>query len=598
MNKNLFLLAPSLFVLSLAAVQKANQSQESLSSPIPPATESRVASMESAVVPRETADIIYINGRVITVDSANTVAQALAVKDGRILAVGATASIKKLKGTATQVVDLQGKTLIPGFIDGHSHFMGLGRSKAVDLSAPPVGTVKSIPDIVAALQAFKEKNHIKDGEWITGFGYDQDQLAEGRHPVKEDLDAAFPNNPVALQHVSGHMVLVNSYALRVSGIDSTTKNPAGGMIVRKPGTNEPTGLLQEHAGALLKRERNKKPTWEEQLQEIKDQEQFYASNGITTAQEGRTGFESLELLRKAAAADALYIDIESLPAYETVDRLLADTAAYHFGVLDHHLKLAGTKLIADGSPQGKTAYFTRPYLVDVPGCTGDDCRGIPTVTQEQFNAAVAKDFKNNIRFFVHCNGDATIDMYIKAIENADRELNTTSLGRRPVVIHAQFTRADQLDKYKELGMLPSFFTNHTFFWGDVHVRNLGKERGWFESPVKSALKRGIVITNHTDYGVTPLSQLFLLWTSVNRVSRTGQVIGPDERLTPIEGLRAITINGAYEYFEEKTKGSLEKGKLADLVILSDDPTTIDPLKIKDIHVLETIKEGKTIYRKN
>jgi predicted amidohydrolase YtcJ len=225
----------------------------------------------------------------------------------------------------------------------------------------------------------------------------------------------------------------------------------------------------------------------------------------------------------------------------------------------------------------------------------DDCRGIPTVTQEQFNATVLKDFQNNIQSFVHCNGDATIDMYIKAVENANKVLNTSSVGRRTVIIHSQFARPDQLDKYKELGMMPSFFTNHTFFWGDVHVRNLGKERGYFESPTKSALKRGIVFTNHTDYGVTPINQLFLLWTSVVRQSRSGVVIGPDERLTPIEGIRAITINGAYEYFEEKTKGSLEKGKLADLIILSEDPTTVDPQKIKDIVVLETIKEGKTIY---
>ncbi len=544
-----------------------------------------------------TADKIFINGKVITVDEANTVAQALAVKDGKILAVGTTKEITALKGSGTVVVDLHGKTLLPGFIDGHSHFMGLGRGKAVDLQAPPVGNVHNIKEIVAALQQFKEKNGIRDGEWINGFGYDQDQLEEKRHPTKKDLDAAFPNNPVVIQHVSGHMGVANSYALRISGIDSTTKDPAGGTIVRFPGTQDPTGLLQEHAGYLLKRgDRNKKPSWDEQLQAINEQQQLYASYGVTTAQDGFTSLESIDLLQKAAAENALYIDIEALPGAPFIDKLLSDTVKYKFGgPLVHHLKLEGTKLIADGSPQGKTAYFSKPYLVDVPGCEGDDCRGIPTVTQEQFNATVLKDFQNNIQSFVHCNGDATIDMYIKAVENANKVLGSTSVGRRTVIIHSQFARADQLDKYKELGMMPSFFTNHTFFWGDVHVRNLGKERGYFESPTKSALKKGIIFTNHTDYGVTPINQLFLLWTSVVRQSRSGVVIGPDERLTPIEGIRAITINGAYEYFEEKTKGSLEKGKLADLIILSEDPTTIDVQKIKDITVLETIKEGKTIY---
>jgi predicted amidohydrolase YtcJ len=543
------------------------------------------------------ADKIFINGKVITVDAANTVAQALAVKDGKILAVGTTKEISALKGSGTLVVDLQGKTLLPGFIDGHSHFMGLGRGKAVDLQAPPVGNVHNIAEIITALQQFKEKNAIKDGEWINGFGYDQDQLEEKRHPTKKDLDAAFPNNPVVIQHVSGHMGVANSYALRISGIDSTTKDPAGGTIVRFPGTQDPTGLLQEHAGSLLKGgDRNKRPSWDEELQAINDQQQLYASYGVTTAQDGFTSLESINTLQKAAAEGALYIDIEALPGAPFLDKLLSDTVKYKFGGLPvHHLKLEGTKLIADGSPQGRTAYFSKPYLVDVPGCTDDDCRGIPTVTQEQFNATVLKDFQNNIQSFVHCNGDATIDMYIKAVENANKVLNTSSVGRRTVIIHSQFVRDDQLDKYKELGMVPSFFTNHTFFWGDVHVRNLGKERGYFESPTKSALNKGIIFTNHTDYGVTPINQLFLLWTSVVRQSRSGVVIGPDERLTPIEGIRAITINGAYEYFEEKTKGSLEKGKLADLIILSEDPTTFDPQKIKDIVVLETIKEGKTIY---
>jgi predicted amidohydrolase YtcJ len=270
---------------------------------------------------------------------------------------------------------------------------------------------------------------------------------------------------------------------------------------------------------------------------------------------------------------------------------------YKYGVLNNHLKLNGFKLFADGSPQGKTAFFTESYLTEVPGCDKNECHGIPTITQEKFNDAIVTAFKNNIQPYVHCNGDAAIDMYIKAVKYADAQLNTTALARRPVVIHAQFTRADQLDSYKELGMLPSFFTNHTFFWGDVHIRNLGKERAFFESPVNSALKKGITFTNHTDFGVTPINQIFTIWTAVNRLSRSGVIVGPDERITPIEALRAVTINGAYEYFEEATKGSIEKGKLADFAILTNNPLTVNPATIKDIEVLETIKEGKTIFKK-
>ncbi|MCI9846707.1 amidohydrolase [Flavobacterium pectinovorum] len=546
---------------------------------------------------KNSAEKIFINGNIITVDAKNSTAQAVAVSNGKILAVGTNASIEKLKDKNTVVVDLKGKTVVPGFIDGHSHFMGLSRSATVNVGSPPMGTVKNIPDLVKRIQDFQKEKNIAQGEWIDAYGYDQDQLEEKRHPNKEDLDAAFPNNPVTITNINGHMSVSNSYALKLSGIDTSTANPAGGAIERKKGTNEPTGLLQENAGRLLKRPAKPAPSLDDQIKGLKEQQLFYASNGITTAQDGYTSFEALQLLKKAADKNALFIDIEALPGYPTLDKVL-ENPEFKFGVLKNHLKLAGTKMIADGSPQGKTAFFSKSYLVEVPGCNHDHCTGFPNITQEQFDALVIKTFQNNIRPFVHCNGDATIDMYLKAIENANKTLNVNSSDRRPVTIHSQFVRPDQLDGYKKLGIIAALFSNHAFFWGDVHTRNLGIERASFLSPLKSALKKGVVATNHTDYPVTPLNQLFLLWTSVERKSRTGQVIGPDERLTPIEGLRAITINGAYEYFEENSKGSIEAGKLADLVVLSDDLTKIEPSKIKDITVLETIKEGKTIFKKD
>ncbi len=546
------------------------------------------------VNPADTADKIFINGKIITVDQQNTIAEAVAIKDGKILAVGSNEEIEKLKGQSTVVVDLDGKTLTPGFIDGHSHFMSIEVGTLVNVSPPPMGPVKNIPDIVAELLKFKKEKNIKDGEWISGFGYDQEQLEEKRHPTKEDLDAAFPNNPVVITHASGHMLVANSYALRISGIDSNTVDPKGGVIVREPGTKEPAGLLQEGAGHLLKRN-EKKQSIEERIGLLQKQQLLYASNGFTTAQEGYTGFDALQLLKKAADAKLLFIDIEALPGYSTLDKVFADPQ-YKFGILENHLKLAGFKLIADGSPQGKTAFFTKPYLTEVPGCNEDDCTGFPNVTQDQFNDAVLKGYKNNVRTFVHCNGDATIDMYLRAIKRADSILNITKNDRRSVVIHSQFVRPDQLDTYKELGVVAALFSNHAFFWGDAHLRNLGQERAFNLSPFRTAIQKGVVATDHTDYPVTPLNQLFLLWTAVTRQSRTGQVIGPDQRITPIEALRSITINGAYEYFEENSKGSIEKGKIADFVVLSDDLLTVNPDKIKDIKVLETIKEGKTIYK--
>jgi len=543
------------------------------------------------------ADKIFINGKVLTVDSLNTVAQAVALKGGRIIAVGTNARINKLKGKNTEVADLKGKTLTPGFIDGHSHFMGLGQLDLVNISAPPVGNVKKIADIINEIRKFKEERKIGPGEWITAYGYDQDQLVEKRHPVREDIDAAFPDNPVLLGHISGHMLVANSAALKISGVTAATKDPEGGVIIRRQGSTEPAGLLQENAQGLVMKELNKqKASLEKQLDQVKRQQQFYASFGITTAQDGFTSEEGLALLRQSAARKDLVIDVVALPSFVFLDKILADSAAYVFGTYNNRLKLDGIKLSSDGSPQGKTAYFTQPYLTLVPGCE-QHCTGVPTLTQEKFNSVVLKCFQHNLHLYTHCNGDGAIDMYIQAVENANRTLNTTSINRRTVVIHSQFVREDQLDKYKELGLLPSFFTNHAFFWGDVHVQNLGLERASFLSPLKTSLNKGLIFINHTDYPVTPVNQLFLLWSAVNRVSRSGSIIGPDERVSPAEALRAITINGAYQYAEEKSKGSIEEGKLADLVVLSADPLTAAPDKIKDITVLETIKEGKTIYKR-
>jgi predicted amidohydrolase YtcJ len=537
------------------------------------------------------ADVIFIHGTIITVDEQNTIAQAVAIKDGKILEVGNNTDIQKLQNENTIVVDLAGKTLTPGFIDGHSHF-GLAGAKRANIAPPPVGNVTNISELVAVIQEFKEKNQIADGQWINARGYDPDQLEEQRHPSKRDLDDFFPNNPVALTHVSGHMVVANSYALKLSGIDRHTPNPGSGVIVKEPETEEPSGLLLESAAGLLKRGASKKYSREEKLNLLKDAQLLYASHGITTAQIGNTGLDFIQFLNQVSKENKLFIDIEALVSYRFVDELLNDSN-YQFGVLDHHFKIAGFKLFADGSPQGKTAYFTKPYLTEVPGSRQT---GVPTITQKTFDNAVIKGYKNNIQPYVHCNGDGAIDMYLHAVRQANNVLKTSSVERRSVVIHSQFVRSDQLDAYKELGIIPSFFSNHAFFWGDQHTKNLGEERAAFLSPLKSALQKGIIATNHTDYGVTPLNQLFLLWTSVSRKSRTNKIIGQDECLTPIEGLRTITINGAYQYFEENIKGSIEKGKLADFVILSENPLTVQTDKIKDIFVIETIKEGKTIFK--
>jgi predicted amidohydrolase YtcJ len=249
------------------------------------------------------------------------------------------------------------------------------------------------------------------------------------------------------------------------------------------------------------------------------------------------------------------------------------------------------KVIADGSPQGRTAYFTKPYLTCGPG--GEkNWRGTPIVPPEHLNAVVKLAYECDAQVLVHCNGDAAIDMLLDAHKAAG-----APHGRRTTVVHSQFVRRDQLDLYVQYGINASFFTNHAFFWGDVHMQNLGQERAYFLSPMKTARALGLRMTNHSDFLVTPLDPMFILWTAVNRTSRSGQIIGPDERISVLDGLKALTIDGAHQYFEENRKGSIEVGKLADLVILTANPTKVDPAAIKAIKVAETIKGGKSVFRR-
>jgi len=544
----------------------------------------------------EPADSIYFGGDILTMegDSA-TYAEAIAVKDGKIVFVGSKADAEKMKGDSTTMNDLQGKTLLPGFVDSHGHLAdAINAAGQANISSPPVGNCSSIPDIIAELQKCKTENNIKDGEWIFGWGYDETQLSEKTPPTKVELDKAFPNNPVFIRHVSGHLGVANSLALKDGNIDKNTKDPEGGLILRMPGSTEPTGVLQEMAIHHYVDIINK--TFVTQQSALLNKALMnYVAVGVTTAQEGFSDAQTVAFLKKSAADQKLFIDVVSLSSFLDLEKNLADTTM-HYGRYSNHLKFAGTKIIADGSPQGKTAFFTQAFLTPVPGCS-HDCKGFPNVTQEQLNTLFAVAYKNKQQLFVHCNGDATMDMLLRAHEYAcntnDQALDA---DRRTVVIHSNFVRKDQLLKYKEYNITPSFFTNHAFFWGDVHVENLGRERAFFLSPLHTADSLGIVYSNHTDNIITPINQIFTVWTAVNRESRSGNIIGPNEKATPYQALKALTINAAFQIFEENTKGTLTANKLADLVILDQNPLKVDPTKIKDIKVTETIKEGKTVYR--
>jgi predicted amidohydrolase YtcJ len=462
----------------------------------------------------------------------------------------------------------------------------------VKLYPPPAGPGKDVPSIVTEIKRFATSHNIPKGAMIAGYGYDDTVMPDGRLLNRDDLDAAFPDNPVRIDHVSMHGAVLNGLALKQFGIDAGTKTPPGGVIVRKPGTNEPWGLIMETAYLPIF-EKTPPLTPEQEIERTKMAQLMYAEAGITTAQEGATHLSQIETIKRATEAGANIIDVVAFPFITDLDKIVAAFPVAGWGRYDKHFKIGGVKITIDGSPQGRTAAFTTPYLTGGPG--GEkNWKGELVAPQEVVNQALEKVYALGVPVLFHANGDAAIDALIKAHEFAAADDLTKN--RNVTVIHAQFTRKDQIPLYVKYGIRPSFYTLHTYYFAEAHIANRGPEQAMYISPMRDAIAAGLHPTNHTDAVVAPLDQMFMLWSAVNRVSRAGAPIGPDQRVTPQEGLAAMTLWAAEQYGEQNAKGSLAVGKLADLVILDGNPLEVDKMAIKDIKVLETIKEGTTIYR--
>ena len=541
------------------------------------------------------AERIIRGGPIVTVNPAQPTAEAVAITEGKIVAVGSEADVMKLRGDATVVTDLGGKTLVPGFVDGHSHFFSLVDVQTQALCAsPPAGPCTSVADVIAALKAVQERRRLGPGKFVMGFGYDPELLAEKRAPTKQELDKAFPDNPVILVHVSGHGAMLNSKALAAYDITAATPTPEGGVIGREPGSNEPDGLLFETAFLPIFA-KVPGPGDDEVLAILKTGQELYLREGITTAQEGATMKHQVDLLRILANRGDLKLDVVMLPFITEIDAIFGGKPPANEPAYENRLRIGGVKIVADGSPQGRTAAFTTPYLTDGPAGQ-KKWLGELSFPQPVLNEWVKKVYDGGATLFVHCNGDAAIDALLEAHRVASGDDPTKPRGT--VGVHSQFIRRDQLEKYKAWRITPSFFTIHCFYFGDTHVANRGRAQADFISPMKSARALGIRPANHTDFNVAPLDQVFTIHTAVNRISRSGQTIGADERITPLEALEAITIDGARMYGEEATKGSIEPGKRADLVILSANPLTVPAATIETIRVEETIKDGTTVWKRD
>ena len=548
----------------------------------------------NAVAGEQTADIIFIGDHIITVDAASVGVTAVAVAGQNIVATGPAKEVLKLKTSSTRVIELGDNALVPGFIDAHGHMTIVAKlTEMIDLASPPVGRVENINDIVALVKSKIDKQQLAPGTWVLGFGYDDSLLEEKRHPNRDDLDRASLDHPVMLTHVSGHLATVNSAALQQQNINQNTSNPPGGVVRRRPGSREPNGVMEETAMGLFSRNLLA-PIDDEKFEHLVRQTiKRYVGYGITTIQDGGANMSDIERLRVSAKRESYAADVVVFPwsNFFDDDQLAAIEAESSY---TNGLRLGGVKFGLDGSPQGRTAFLSQPYNEGPPGAA-TDYRAYPTYTAEKFNPKIAQLIERGIPTLVHANGDAAIDMLINGVAAALD--NREPPDHRTVIIHAQLMRKDQLESTKRLGLVPSYYSAHPFFWGDWHRQSFGEERAAFISPAAETARMQIPFTIHNDAPIVPPDMMRLMWIAVNRKTRSDYVLGPDQRLTPMQALHAITLGAAYQYFEEDKKGSITPGKQADLVILERNPLLANPDTLKDISIVETFARGQSVFKK-
>jgi predicted amidohydrolase YtcJ len=550
---------------------------------------------ESGVTPA--ADSVYVNGNIITLDQQESVVSGLAVADGRIIAVGTSEKILTMVDDSTEVIDLQNTTLVPGFVDGHSHLSGVAiQAITANLLPPPDGPGSDIASLQKSLREFmKTSEMVKTHNVIIGFNYDDSQLAEKRHPTRQDLDAVSTDMPIMITHQSGHLGVYNTKALEMFGVTADSEDPPGGIIVREEDGRTPNGVLEENAHFQLLYNVIPPFSGEESLGIMEAAQMQYLSNGFTTIQDGKIDPVSLELMMKYAQTGGLMADLvvyADLVPMEDYDVMKGPLQSSNY---TDRLRIGGVKLTFDGSPQGKTAWFSEPYLV-APQGQADDYAGYPAFTDEEALQWYEVAYKNNWQMLTHTNGDAAIDQLIRVADKAAARYPKDD--RRTVMIHGQFLRKDQVADVQRLGIFPSLYPMHTFYWGDWHRDSVaGLERAENISPTGWLMKKDIKFSIHSDAPVTFPNAMRILDSAVNRVTRSGDILGEKHRLRPMDALKAMTIWPAYQHFEENSKGSLEVGKLADMVILDRDPLTIDRQNLVDIQIVATIKEGVTVYQK-
>lgn len=542
------------------------------------------------------ADSIYSGGDILTMagDKPGYV-EALAVRDGKIIAAGRQDELQQYKRDSTRLIDLEGKTLLPGFYDAHSHFFQTAiKLSTVSLDPPPAGTVTNIDDIISMLETELNSNPRKNGEWLYGWGYDNGMLQDNRHPTKMDLDKVSSEVPISVYHFSSHMLVLNSKGLELMGFTADSVDPEGGVIRRMPGSREPNGIIEEQAIKPVMMKMLASVQGEHMLELMDRSQQLYKQNGYTSMLEMASTPELVAAFQSYAAAGKLDIDLSA--AVLSVTQSAEQTAKQFSLSYQDRFRVIGGKINLDGGSPGRTAFLREPYYTQDEGKSAG-YRGYSSVpNQDELEAVVSSFYQVQIPLFIHALGDAAIDQAIAAVTTAQHTYPREDI--RQQLIHLQVFQSDQIKALKALDVSLTFQNTHNYYFADFHASStLGPERTEKLCPMATAINEGFNVTFHHDSPVHPVSQIDIIWMAVNRTSRSEKVYGPKERIGVYQALQASTINAAWQFFEEDSKGSLEVGKLADLVILDSNPLKVAKKDIKQIQVLETIKEGATVWSK-
>jgi predicted amidohydrolase YtcJ len=514
-------------------------------------------------------------------------AQAIAVSGDRFCAVGSEENVRLSVGGETRVIDVAGRTIVPGFIESHSHpsLYAMTLLQA-DCRTPPNWTVEEVKGRLKVMA-----REVGPGQWVRGWGYDDTLIAERRHLDRWHLDEAAPGNPVFVSHVSGHLAYANSLALEIAGIGARSSQPPNGTF-EQDGRGIPTGLLIEQGAQELVLRHIPPYTVPELKEAFQRTMKMYHQAGITSSHDAAVGYfrEGREVLQAYAELEEegrlhlrVYLNL--------VEELYRENLEHGPGgrFASELLRLGCVKLFQDGSIQALTAALKEPYQ-NAPGRQGD-----LLYPQEFLDHLVEHYHRRGIQVAVHANGDRAIESILQALERAQR-LHPRDDARH-LIIHCQLASRDQIRWMKKLGVIPSYFVNHVYYWGDRHVSLfLGPERAARIDPLGTSVEEGVIFTLHSDLPVTPVEPVFSMGCAVNRQTRAGTVLGSDQRISPGDALKAYTVHGAYSTFEEHCKGAIQVGKLADFVVLSENPLKVRPERIKEIKVLRTVIGGRTVYK--